>query len=586
MNDKSRRATEPHPSEEEAIEDIGGREVVPAPVEVEGPGPHPTYDGSGVDRGSLILAGLKGAAAWSWRLLLVLVALAVILWLVGQLWVGVLPVLLAILVSTILWPITTWLKDHGWPAALAAVTVLLASLATVIGIFVAIAPTVISQGEIIVNQAGEGLQVVLDWLSGPPLNLQSEQVTEYVDQASAWLQEQSDQIAGGVISGAMTVGSIVVTIVMTLVFTFFILKDGERFGPWIRKVAGPTAGMHLTEAFARIWKTVGGFFKAQAAVSFVDALFIGLGLVVLGVPMAFVLAIITFFGGFIPIIGAFTAGALAVLVALVSEGFTTAVWVLVIVLAVQQLEGNVLQPVLQSKAMDLHPALILLVVAAGATRFGIVGAFLAVPVTAAFVSVIRYGSEHLDLRTGTVRAEELTILTSEGRTAAVMAERTAPVFQLRAKQAFEQAEGERGAAREFVERGAGLAVSLRDKLLAPIRRFGDRNDDEVEGGDGPDSTPLPGDDGGAHLAPPPDVIARHESDARHHREMVNGEREEEQPTGGATRAAKPQATTPQATTPQATTPASTDGEPSGGQQSDDQPTEAQPDRQDPVDPDR
>lgn len=529
-------------------EQVGGREVVPAPLEVEGPGPHPTYDGSGVDRGSLILSGLKGAAAWSWRLLLVVAALAVILWIIGMVWVGVLPVLMAILISTILWPVSTWLKNHGWPAALAALTVLVVSLASVVGVFVAIAPTVITQGQVIVEQAGEGLQVMLDWLSGPPLNLQNEQVTEYVDQATAWLEESSGQIAGGVVSGAMTVGSILVTIVMTLVFTFFILKDGQRFGPWVRKVAGPTAGMHLTEAFARVWKTVGGFFKAQAAVSLVDAVFIGLGLLLLGVPMAFVLAIITFFAGFIPIVGAFTAGALAVLVALVSEGFMTAVWVLVIVLLVQQIEGNVLQPVLQSKAMNLHPALILLAVAAGATRFGIVGAFLAVPVVAAFVSVIRYGSEHLDLRTGTVRADELSILTSEGRTAAVMAERTAPVFQLRAKQAFEQAEGERGAAREFVERGAGLAVSLRDKLLAPIRRRGDNSEpdeseeseapeddlmdgptDEDGGSADPPRGSIPGDDGGAHLAPPPDVLERHENDAQHHREQVEGR--EEKPRG-------------------------------------------------------
>lgn len=574
MSDKTGPGAGTHPSEQEAIEDIGGREVVPVPVEVAGPGPHPTYDGSGVDRGSLILSGLKGAAAWSWRLLLVVAALAVVLWLLAQLWVGVLPVLLAILISTVLWPVTTWLKEHGWPAALAAVSVLLVSLAAVIGIFAAIAPTVVTQGEIIVDQAGEGLQVMLDWLSEPPLNLQSEQVTEYVDQASAWLQEQSGQIAGGVISGAMTVGSILVTIVMTLVFTFFILKDGERFGPWVRKFSGPTAGMHLTEAFARIWKTVGGFFKAQAVVSLVDAVFIGLGLVLLGVPMAFVLAIITFFGGFIPIVGAFTAGALAVLVALVSEGFTIAVWVLVIVLAVQQIEGNVLQPVLQSKAMDLHPALILLAVAAGATQFGIVGAFLAVPMTAAFVSVVRYGSEHLDLRTGTVRADELTILTSEGRTAAVMAERTAPVFQLRAKQAFEQAEGERGAAREFVERGAGLAVSLRDKLMAPIRRFGEKNDDEAEDGGGAGTSSLPGDDGGAHLAPPPDVIARHESDVQHHREQVNGEKEE-QPSG-ATRAAQPKTETP------TSTPSGSDADPD--EPTDDRPTDDEPTDDRPTEP--
>ncbi|WP_238154566.1 AI-2E family transporter [Ornithinimicrobium sufpigmenti] len=522
-------------------EEIGGREVVPAPVEVRGPGPHPTYDGSGVDRGSLILSGLKGAAAWSWRLLLVVAALAVLLWLVGQVWVGVLPVMMAILISTVLWPLANWLKEHGWPAALAAVTVLVGSLAIVIGVFVAIAPTVIQQGQIVIEQAGEGIQVVLDWSSGPPLNLQNEQVSQYVDQATTWLQEQANLIAGGVISGAMTVGSILVSIVMTLVFTFFILKDGQRFGPWVRRVAGPTAGMHLTEAFARIWKTVGGFFKAQAAVSAVDALFIGLGLLLLGVPMAFVLAVITFFAGFIPIVGAFTAGALAVLVALVSEGFTTAIWVLAIVLLVQQIEGNVLQPLLQSKAMDLHPALILLVVAAGATRFGIVGAFLAVPVTAAFVSVIRYGSEHLDLRTGTVRADELTILTSEGRTAAVMAERTAPVFQLRAKQAFEQAEGERGAASAFVERGTELAVSLRDKLLAPMRRRGDNDqaaEDTVVEGETPFAEPsgLPGDHGGAHLAPPPDVLERHENEVRHYREQAAGGQEP-----GATWAGEPPA---------------------------------------------
>lgn len=495
---------------------VAHRHVRPTTLEVEGPGPHPAYDGSGVDRGSLILAGLKGAAAWSWRFLLVVAALAVIGYLIGRLWVGVFPVLLAILICTVLWPVVSWLKRRKVPAALASLGVLTVTLAAVVGVFAAIAPSVITQGQVIVRQAGEGLQVVTDWISGPPLNIQNEQVTEYVDQATAWLQEQANQIAAGVLSGVTTIGSILITLVMTLVLSFFILKDGEKFGPWVRRAAGPTAGMHLTEAFARIWKTVGGFFKAQAAVSFVDAVLIGIGLFFLGVPMAFVLAIITFFAGFIPIVGAFTAGALAVLVALVSLGFNAAIWVLVIVLAVQQIEGNVLQPILQSKAMDLHPALILLAVAAGSTLFGIVGAFLAVPVVAAVVSVIRYGSEHLDLRTGQLRADDLPILTEEGRTAALMAERTAPVFQLRAQQAFDQAEGERGAARELVERGTGLAVSLRDMLLAPIMRRGDEDDAPRQPDEG--TTPaghVPADDEGAPEAEddsrvnPPEAMAEH-----------------------------------------------------------------------------
>ncbi|MFX0539758.1 AI-2E family transporter [Ornithinimicrobium sp. Y1847] len=432
------------------------------------------HDATGADRGVLILQGLRGAAAWSWRFLLVAAALFVIFYLLGQLWVGVLPLLLALLISSVLWPLVSWLKQHGWPSSLAAALVLLGSLGIFVGTLIAIAPQVIEQSQIIAKQAGEGLQVVMDWVSGPPLNLQNEQVTEYVDQATAWLQEQSSRIAQGVVTGVATVGSIMVSLVMTLIFSFFILKDGERFGPWVRQVSGATAGMHLTEGLARVWRTIGGFIKAQAIVSAVDAIFIGLGLVLLGVPMAFVLALITFFAGFIPIVGAVTAGALAVLVALVSQGFMTAVWVLVIVIAVQQLEGNILQPILQSKAMNLHPALIILVVAAGATRWGIVGAFLAVPVTAALVSLYRYGSEHLDLRTGAKRADEVTNLTPQGMRAAQLAEGAAPVFQLRARQAHEQAEGERGAAKQaLVDRTSELAASLRERFIAPILRRGD-----------------------------------------------------------------------------------------------------------------
>ena len=435
---------------------------------------HPADGSHGVDRGRLILDGLRGAAAWAWRFLLVAAALYVTFYVVGKLWVGVLPVILAVLVSAVLWPLVTWLRRHGWPSALAAGVVLLVSVGAFVGVLAAIAPSMIEQGQIIVRQAGEGLQLLRDWLAGPPLNLQSDQVSAYVDQAQAWLQEQASRIAQGVLSGVSTVGSVLVTFVMMLVMTFFILKDGEGFAPLLRRFTGPTAGTHLTEALARVWRTLGGFIKAQAIVSLVDAVFIGIGLLLLGIPMAFALAIITFFAGFIPIVGAVAAGALAVLVALVSEGFVAALWVLVIVLAVQQLEGNVLSPMLQSKAMDLHPALVIIVVAAGGTRWGIVGAFLAVPITAAAVTLIRYASEHLDLRTGQIQASQVQNLTPEGDLAAARAESEAPVFRLRAQQAFEQAEDERGEARQALGSRTGeLAQTLRDRLLHPIMRRGD-----------------------------------------------------------------------------------------------------------------
>jgi putative heme transporter len=444
--------------------DATGQDYVEDPVPVSTPGAHPDQ-GGGVDRGLLILEGLRGAAAWAWRFLLVVAAVAVFFYIVGKLWVGVLPLLMALIVSTVLWPPVRFLTRRRWPSGLASGVVLLLALGVFLGSLAAIAPGIVSQGQVIVRQAGQGLQVVVDWLEGPPLNLQNEQISAYVNQASDWLQQRSSDIASGVLSGVSTAGSVIVTLALVLVLTFFFLKDGERFGPWVRRFAGPTAGMHLTEALARMWVTLGGFIRAQALVSFVDAVFIGIGLLILGVPLAFGLALITFFAGFIPIVGAVTAGALAVLVALVSEGFGTALWVLAIVLLVQQIEGNVLSPLLQSRAMDLHPVVILLAVAAGGTRWGIVGAFLAVPVTATLVSVIRYASEHLDLRSGTVRADELQPLTAEGREAARLAEESAPVFQLRAQQAHQRVAQERDVARAERSRSTSIAAAIRERVL-------------------------------------------------------------------------------------------------------------------------
>lgn len=445
----------------------GGREPADLPVDppADQPSPDPQSSDEVVDRGALILQGLRSASSWAWRFLLVVAALAVIFYVLGKVWVGVLPLILALIVSTVLWPPVSWLRRHRWPAAAAAGVVLVLALLVFVGSLAAIAPSVVNQGQTIVRQASQGLQIVHDWLSGPPLNLENEQVNEYVDQVTQWLQQRSSEIASGVISGVSTVGSVLVTLAMVLVLTFFFLKDGDRFLPWLRRFVGPGAGMHLTESLSRMWVTLGGFIRAQALVSLVDAVFIGLGLLLLGVPMAFALALITFFAGFIPIVGAVTAGALAVLVALVSSGFMTAVWVLVIVLAVQQIEGNVLTPLLQSRSMDLHPVIILLAVAAGGTRWGIVGAFLAVPVTATAVSLLRYASEQLDLRTGRVRADEVRTLTEHGRRAALVAQDQAPVFRMRAQRAQDRVEHERGAARAA---DARAGTSLRDKVRGPM----------------------------------------------------------------------------------------------------------------------
>jgi predicted PurR-regulated permease PerM len=154
----------------------------------------------------------------------------------------------------------------------------------------------------------------------------------------------------------------------------------------------------------KTWSTLSEFIRQQAFVGFIDALFIGIGLLVLGVPLVVPLAVLTFLGAFIPIIGAFVAGAFAVLIALVSKGFTVALIVLAIVVVVQQLEGNVLQPIIQGRGFNLHAGVVILAVTAGGSLAGIIGAFLAVPVAALVAVVYRYVRDQLDGRSPEVSA--------------------------------------------------------------------------------------------------------------------------------------------------------------------------------------
>nr|WP_211243217.1 AI-2E family transporter [Rhodococcus oryzae] len=335
-----------------------------------------------------------------WSLCLVLIAAGgwVVWTLLGVLWVAVLPVLLAIVVSTVLWPPTRAMTSRGVPPGAAAGITLIAFLGFFGGIIALIVPSVVDQAPELANKASQGITQVQEWIKGPPINLQDDQIDSAVQAIIHKLQTSAQAIATGVFSGVSAAGSMLVTLTLVLVLAFFFIKDGPRFLPWLHSVTGGRAGRHFEAVSVRIWDTLGGFIRTQALVSFVDAFFIGLGLIILGVPLAPMLALLTFIAGFIPIVGAFVAGALAVLVALVAKGWTTALIVLVIVIAVQQLEGNVLQPVLQSRTMKLHAVIVLLAVTAGGSMFGIVGAFLAVPVAAVVAVVIRYIGEQVDLK--------------------------------------------------------------------------------------------------------------------------------------------------------------------------------------------
>ncbi|MGM1062331.1 AI-2E family transporter [Saccharothrix sp. Mg75] len=349
------------------------------------------------DRGEAIGRGVTWLARWSTRVALAALGFVLLWWLIGKLWVVVMPVLLGLLITTVLWPPARWLRKKGLPPALAATIVLLAGLGVLGGVLALISTSIASGVPEIADSATKALQQARDWLSGPPFNLADSKLDQLVEQGVDQLQSSVGTIANGLLTGVGTVTSGLVTGILALLLAFLFVKDGPRFTPWLRGVVGERAGGHLTVVLDRIWTTLGDFIRTQAIVSLVDAVLIGIGLVVLGVPLAVPLAALTFLGGFIPIVGAFVAGALAVLVALVSNGPTTALIMLVVVVVVQQVEGNVLQPVLQSRSLRLHAAVVLLAVTAGSSLYGIAGAFLAVPVVAAVSVVMRYLDEVIKL---------------------------------------------------------------------------------------------------------------------------------------------------------------------------------------------
>lgn len=348
------------------------------------------------DRADIIDRGLSRLNVWGIRLIVGAIALYILGWIVGATWVVWFPIALALVLSTVLAPPVTWLRQHGVPSALAAAAVLLGFLGSIVLVGYLLAPQVAGQSTDIADSAVDGVGQIREWLRDGPLQISDGQINTGLERLQSELASRASDISSGVITGLTAVTNALINLVLMLILTFLFIKDGHRFLPWVSAIGGERVGGHFVEVIARAWNTLGGFIRTQALVSFIDAVFIGIGLVIIGVPLAIPLAILTFFAGFIPIVGAFTAGALACLVALVTNGPVDALWVLIVIVAVQQIEGNLLSPWLQGRSMNLHAGVVLMSVTAGSTIFGITGAFLAVPVAAVVAEVFRYLNERVD----------------------------------------------------------------------------------------------------------------------------------------------------------------------------------------------
>jgi putative heme transporter len=328
-------------------------------------------------------AGLDRAAGWAWRLLVCALALGVLLVLLWYLRVIVLPAIVALTIAPALTPLAGWLGRRGLGRA-APGTALVVGIALVAGLVALVTTSVVAEYDELAAAVRDGVEDVTDRLEGEPFNLAFEPDRDLGASLGAAWNETSTYLIAGVRSGL----GFLVGLVLALALLYFVLRDGRAFWAWIVRRFPLELRAGADRAGTRAWHVLGGFVRGTVLIAAIDAILIGIGLWILGVPLAFPLAVLIFLGAFVPFVGATITGLIAVLVAFADGGLTTALIALGIVLGVQFIEGNFLQPIIQSRSVDLHPAVILLAVAAGGSLFGIVGAYLAVPVTAVVFAVI------------------------------------------------------------------------------------------------------------------------------------------------------------------------------------------------------
>lgn len=340
----------------------------------------------------------RRATEGSWRLLGVAGIVFVVTVLLWKLRIVVLPMFVAMLLVSVLSPLVVRLEKRGWRTLAATWLVFLGFLLVLVGAGTAILPPTIAEFDGLSDTVETGLNDVEDWLVTGPLNLERSDVNRFTDDPGGRIAEVVRSSSDSVISGAMLVGEVLAGMLLAIVLTFLFLKDGRRFQAWAIAHLPHRHRDLAVAATGRAWHALSGYLRGAAILGLVEAIIIGGTLVIVGAPLAGPVAILTFFGAFFPIVGAVVAGALAVLVTLATSGFSSALIVLVVVVAVQQLDNDLLVPFIYGQTLQLNPAVILVVLTAGGALGGIVGAFLAVPLTGAAVGALsevwdRYGDE-------------------------------------------------------------------------------------------------------------------------------------------------------------------------------------------------
>lgn len=343
-------------------------------------------------------ASLRTAAAWSWRIIAVAIVAAGAGWLALQFSALLIALMAALLFAVVLEPLSSWFKRKlGWAPALASATTIIILILVTVGL-IAGAGTGLYQGfSDLSGRINDGVGQIIDYIQKGNLPIKTEDLDKYWENLVETAKNNSGQIFGGVMSVGSSVGRVATGAVLALFALFFFLKDGRRLWSWIVRLFPKAYRNEANESGIRAWVTVGNYTRTQVIVAAVDAVGIFLVALLLKTPLslAFPIGVLVFLFSFIPILGALISGMVAVLVVLVNTGSPwMALAMLAGVLAVQQIEGNILQPVLQGNALNLHPLAIVLIVTGGSGVAGIIGALFSVPIAAAINTVVLYLRGH------------------------------------------------------------------------------------------------------------------------------------------------------------------------------------------------
>ncbi len=334
------------------------------------------------DGGSDIPDALRVAAGWAWRLIVIGVVLMAIGNVLALLSPVVLPLVIALLIAAPLERFVSLLQRLRVPRTLGSAITVLLLVGAVIGLGTAVGASVVSGFDSLKTSAGRGFDTLVTWLVDGPFHVSSDQINNSVDQVIATARDHAWGLASSAVSVTSTVGALVAGAILALISLFFFLRDGSQMWEFFVGLAPRHMRKHMDRAGRAGWTTLGHYTQTSAFVALVDAVGIGVGAWILGVPLALPIGIMVFLFSFIPMFGATISGIVAVLVGLVDGGWVTALLMLGIVLFVQQTEGNILYPWLFGKAASVHPMAILLAVSSGTLLAGLAGAVIAVPILA------------------------------------------------------------------------------------------------------------------------------------------------------------------------------------------------------------